>query len=56
MLYDDYFADGATQADNFWRHYRMSKEVFMEIIHGLREYNYFKLKHDAIGTTSFSSI
>jgi hypothetical protein len=56
MLYDDYFANGATQVDNFWRHYRMSKDVFMEIIPGVREYNYFKLKHNAIGTTSFSSI
>jgi hypothetical protein len=30
----------------------MSKELFMEIFHGVREFdNYFKLKHDAVGTT-----
>jgi hypothetical protein len=47
MLYNDYFADEATQADNFWKRYWMGKDVFMEIIHDVREYNgYFKLKHD----------
>jgi hypothetical protein len=35
----------------------MSKELFMEILHGVREFDpYFKLKHDAVGTAGFSSI
>jgi hypothetical protein len=56
MLYNDYFFDFATHADNFWRRYLMSKELFMEIFHGLREFDpYFKLKHDAVGTAGFSS-
>ncbi|KAK1661686.1 hypothetical protein QYE76_049845 [Lolium multiflorum] len=45
MLHNDYFADDATQADNFRRRYRMSKGLFMNILHGVREFNpYFKLK------------
>jgi hypothetical protein len=35
----------------------MTKELFMEILHGVREFDpYFKLKHDAVGTAGFSSI
>jgi hypothetical protein len=56
MLYNDYFSDSATQADNFWRRYRMIKELFMEILHGMREFDpYFKLKHNTVGM-GFSSI
>jgi hypothetical protein len=34
----------------FWRRYRMSKDVFMEILHGVREYDkYLKLKHASSG-------
>ncbi|KAK1693853.1 hypothetical protein QYE76_010550 [Lolium multiflorum] len=47
MLHNDYFADGATHADNF-RAGRMSKGLFMNILHGVREFDpYFKLKLDA---------
>jgi hypothetical protein len=57
MLYNAYFSDSATHADNFRWRYRMSKELFMEILHGMREFDpYFKLKHDAIGMAGFSSI
>jgi hypothetical protein len=32
----------------------MSKELFMEILHGMREFDpYFKLKHDTVGTAGF---
>jgi hypothetical protein len=35
----------------------MSKDLFMEILHDVREFDpYFKLKHDAVGTAGFSSI
>ncbi|KAK1626098.1 hypothetical protein QYE76_000413 [Lolium multiflorum] len=57
MLHNDYFADGATHADNFRRRYRMSKGLFMNILHGVREFDpYFKLKVDAVGVLGFSSI
>jgi hypothetical protein len=57
MLYNDYFSDSSTHADNFRMRYRMSKEMFMEILHGVREFDpYFKLKHDAVGTVGFLSI
>ncbi|KAK1644998.1 hypothetical protein QYE76_062803 [Lolium multiflorum] len=57
MLHNDYFADDTTHADNFRRRYRMSKGLFMNIIHGVREFDpYFKLKLDAIGVLGFSLI
>jgi hypothetical protein len=57
MLYKDYFSDFATHADNFRGRYRMIKELFMEILHGVKEFDpYFKLKHDVVRTASFSSI
>ncbi|KAK1665945.1 hypothetical protein QYE76_054104 [Lolium multiflorum] len=57
MLHNDYFADGATHEDNFRRRYRMSKGLFMNILHGIREFDpYFKLKLDAVGDVGFSSI
>jgi hypothetical protein len=35
----------------------MSKGLFMNILHGIREFDpYFKLKHDAVGVAGFSSI
>jgi hypothetical protein len=39
ILYNDYFSDSATHANNFRQHYRMSKELFMEILHGVREFD-----------------
>ncbi|KAK1684704.1 hypothetical protein QYE76_045552 [Lolium multiflorum] len=56
MLHNDYFADDATHADNFRRRYRMSKGLFMNILHGVRVRPYFKLKLDAVGVLGFSSI
>jgi arylsulfatase A-like enzyme len=50
-----YLADRETHADNFHRRYRMNKDVFMEILHVVREYgDYLKLKDDVVGTASFS--
>jgi hypothetical protein len=35
----------------------MSKELFMEILHGVRVFDpYFKMEHDIVGTGGFSSI
>jgi hypothetical protein len=57
MLYTDYFVDEAPNVDDFRRHYRKSKGMFMSILHGVREYdNYFVLKHDCCGTNGFPSI
>jgi hypothetical protein len=54
MLYNDYLSDSATHAINFGLSYRMSKELFMEILHGMRDFDpYFKLKHDTVGTAGF---
>jgi hypothetical protein len=39
MLHNDYFADDATHADTFRRRYRMSKGLFMNILHGVREFD-----------------
>jgi hypothetical protein len=50
-------ADDATQADNFRCRYMMSKGLFMNILHGVREFDHnFKLKHDAVDVVGFSSI
>ncbi|KAK1631763.1 hypothetical protein QYE76_006078, partial [Lolium multiflorum] len=57
MLHNDYFADDATHADNFRRRYRMSKGLFMNILHGVREFDpYFKLNLDAVGVVGFLAI
>jgi hypothetical protein len=57
MPHNDYFVDDATHADNFRCQYRMSKGLFMNILHGVREFDpYFKLKLDAVGVVGFSSI
>jgi hypothetical protein len=39
MLYMDYFTDEARYIYDFGTHYRMGKEVFMSILHGIRECN-----------------
>ena len=39
MLHNDYFVDDATHADNFRRRYRMSKGLFINILHGIREFD-----------------
>ena len=57
MLHNDYFADGATHEDNFRRRYMMSKGMFVNILHGVREFDpYFNLKLDVVGVVGFSSI
>ena len=39
MLFSDYFADDSTYDENdFRRCYRMNKEVFFKLLHGVREY------------------
>jgi hypothetical protein len=49
ILHNDYFADDTTHADNFRHRYRMSNGLFMNILHGVREFEpYFKLKHGAV--------
>jgi hypothetical protein len=39
MLHNDYFADDATHTDNFGHRYRMSKGLFMNILHDVREFD-----------------
>ena len=42
---------------DFRRRFRMGKNMFMRLVHGVREHDpWFKLKKDAVGTVGFSSI
>ncbi|KAK1612433.1 hypothetical protein QYE76_036106 [Lolium multiflorum] len=55
MLLDaDYFNDDATHSPKeFWRRFRMNKELFLKIIHGVKEYDkYFMAKQDCTGTNN----
>ncbi|KAK1666733.1 hypothetical protein QYE76_054892 [Lolium multiflorum] len=47
MPHNDYFADGATHADNFRRRCKMSKGLFMNILHGVRD-DYLRMSESAI--------
>lgn len=52
MLLDvDYFNDDATHSPKeFRRRFRMNKELFLKIVHGVKEYDkYFMAKQDCIG-------
>jgi hypothetical protein len=58
LLHSDYFADDAsnTPKEFRWR-FRMSKDLFMKIMQGVREYDdYFKYKKDCTGKWGFTSV
>jgi hypothetical protein len=53
MLLDaDYFNDDATHSPKeFRRRFRMNKDLFLKIVHGVREYDtYFMTKKDCTGS------
>ncbi|XP_071685374.1 uncharacterized protein [Lolium perenne] len=53
MLYADYFADDPLHGDTIFRHhFRMSRKLFLKIVENLREIDYFKLKRDAVNSTT----
>ncbi|XP_071677296.1 uncharacterized protein [Lolium perenne] len=55
MLLDaDYFNNDATHSPKeFRRRFRMNKELFLKIVHGVREYDtYFMAKRDCTDTTN----
>ncbi|XP_071676893.1 uncharacterized protein [Lolium perenne] len=59
MLLDaDYFNDDVTHSPKeFWRRFRMNKELFLKIVHGVREYDtYFMAKKYCTGLWGFTSI
>jgi hypothetical protein len=58
MLEADYFADNPTHThEDFWRRFRMNKELFMRIVYGVREYDdYFKCKKDTTGLVRLFSV
>ncbi|XP_051190561.1 uncharacterized protein [Lolium perenne] len=59
MLLDaDYFNDDATHSPKeFRRRFRMNKDLFFKIVHGVREYDtYFMAKKDCTGLWGFTSI
>ncbi|XP_073353925.1 uncharacterized protein [Aegilops tauschii subsp. strangulata] len=52
---DDYFSPDAFFADNFRQRFRMRKNVFDRIYHGVRSFDdYFILKKDTVGRIGFS--
>jgi hypothetical protein len=55
LLHSDYFADDATK--EFWWRFRMTKDLFMKIVQGMREYDdYFKYKKDCTKKWGFTSV
>ena len=48
LLFNYYFSQNpANTALEFRRHFKMKREVFIELVHGVREYDdYFELKKD----------
>jgi hypothetical protein len=57
LLHSDYFADDKTNTPKeFWRGFKMNKELFMKIVQGVREYDdYFKYKKDCTEKWGFTS-
>jgi hypothetical protein len=57
MLEDDWFRDNPTQRLKTFRHcFRMNEELFLKIVHGLRDYeDYFVCKRDCTGLLGFTS-
>ena len=58
LLWDEYFSDTpANLPHEFRRRFRMNREVFRRIVHGVRDYDdYFELKRDRVGLLGFSSL
>jgi hypothetical protein len=58
LLYSDYFADNAINTPKeFYRRFRMNKDLFIKIVQGMREYDdYFKYKKDCTGKWGFTSV
>nr|XP_051206936.1 uncharacterized protein LOC127322030 [Lolium perenne] len=59
MLLDaDYFNDNATHSPKeFWRRFKMNKDLFLKIVHDVREYDtYFMAKKYCTGLWGFTSI
>nr|XP_051212291.1 uncharacterized protein LOC127329927 [Lolium perenne] len=59
MLLDaDYFNDDVTHSlKEFWRRFRMKKELFLKIVYGVRKYDkYFMAKQDCTCLWSFTLI
>lgn len=56
--FNDYFAENPTKSPHeFCRRFRMKREVFRRIVHGVREYDdYFELKKDCTGLLGISSL
>ncbi|XP_073353866.1 uncharacterized protein [Aegilops tauschii subsp. strangulata] len=58
LLYADYFTDAPVHGEKvFWRHYQMSRKLFLRIVNAIREFDsYFICKKDCTGTVGFSSL
>jgi hypothetical protein len=55
MLYADYFANNPScTCKKFWFFFRINKELFMKLLHGVREYDtYFMMNKGVIGVFGF---
>jgi hypothetical protein len=58
ILYIDYFADDPLHDEVvFWRHFRMSRKLFLDIVYVVRRFdNYFICKKDCTGMVGFFSL
>jgi hypothetical protein len=57
MLDANYFADSAIHTPiEFWRHFRMNKELFMKIVIRVREYNDYFLCKKSTRLSRFTSV
>jgi hypothetical protein len=58
ILYTDYFADDPLHGEVvFWRRFRMSRKLFLDIVYAVRRFdNYFICKKDCTGMVGFSSL
>ena len=58
LLFNDYFAKNpANFPHEFRRCFRIKREVFRRIVHGVREHDdYFELKRDCTGLLGISSL
>jgi hypothetical protein len=52
---DDYFASDTLFADNFHRRFRMRKNVFDRLYHGVWSFDDYTILKDTVGRIGFSS-
>jgi hypothetical protein len=58
ILYADYFVEDSLHGEVvFWHHFRMSRNLFLDIVYAVRRFeNYFIRRKDCTGVVGFSSL